>query len=89
MIALMRHVNREIDLLHEELLAEEGTTANDLERIRLLITGHSLGASMATIFAYEVASQRSDIPINLVTFGSPKVGTASFANSFNAMHNIK
>lgn len=89
MTALMRHVNREIESLQREILAQEGTTVDDLDDVRLLITGHSLGASLATLFAHEVASQRTDIPINVVTFGSPRTGTRAFHQSFTAMHNVK
>ena len=89
MTALMRHVNREIESLQREILEQKGTSVDDLDDVRLLITGHSLGASLATLFAHEVASQRTDIPINVVTFGSPRTGTRAFHESFTAMHSVK
>jgi len=42
----------------------------------LLITGHSLGAALATVAAAEVA------PTKLITFGSPRVGDARFCERF-------
>lgn len=43
---------------------------------RLVITGHSLGAAMATLMAARYPNAI------LVTFGSPRVGTADFAAQF-------
>jgi pimeloyl-ACP methyl ester carboxylesterase len=45
---------------------------------RIIITGHSLGAAMATLLASRHPSAE------LVTFGSPRVGNAAFARLFAA-----
>lgn len=50
----------------------------------LFITGHSLGAGIATIIAAKLVQQK-DEPVNgLYTYGSPRVGDKEFEKNFNA-----
>ena len=76
---------RKIDKLggiHEGFYETTESLRGDIEewlptdRISLVITGHSLGAAMATVLAASLKDA------TLVTFGSPRVGSAEFAAAF-------
>ena len=52
---------------------------------RLYSTGHSLGAALSTVFAFEAAClSRRDIPkpVTCINFASPKVGNLHFRKAF-------
>lgn len=44
----------------------------------LLVTGHSLGAALSTLFMLDVALSRPDVSARLVNFASPRVGNHHF-----------
>ena len=46
----------------------------------IVLTGHSLGGAVATLGCAELSHQYPHIRIICVTFGSPRVGNADFAN---------
>ncbi len=48
----------------------------------LYITGHSLGAALATLCAIDIAANTAYSSPNLYTFGSPRVGDPAFAKAF-------
>lgn len=50
------------------------------KHLKIVCTGHSLGAAKATIMAAYEIHRQNDIQ-GLVTFGSPRVGTTAFAAS--------
>ena len=58
------------------------TAALEVNPGNVYITGHSLGAAMATI----AASRMQDRVIALVTFGSPRVGNTEFVKSVSVEH---
>jgi len=51
---------------------------------KLWLTGHSLGAAMATLMAKRFATEPVSHPVEaLFTYGSPRVGNRSYINTFN------
>lgn len=52
-----------------------------LSFLQLYVTGHSLGACLATLFSFEAASQPDSLvpkPVSLFSFAGPYVGDESF-----------
>ena len=56
------------------------TNVNQYNIKNILFTGHSLGAAVATLMAYHFANE--NLNIELVTFGSPRIGNIEFVNDF-------
>ena len=52
---------------------------------RLMITGHSLGAALASIMAYETLD---DYDVWLINFGSPRVGNPAFVKALQSIEVI-
>ena len=51
---------------------------------RVHLTGHSLGASMATLCAFELAKFNGTKLGHVITFGQPRTGNKAFASAYNA-----
>ena len=65
------------------ILAPIESWLRDTNPSRLLLTGHSLGAALATVLAARLAD--GDRPIELVTFGSPRVGDEALVASLGSL----
>ncbi|XP_031097869.1 phospholipase A1-II 4-like [Ipomoea triloba] len=61
------------------------------EKVSITVTGHSLGSSMATLNATDLAVNpfKPDIPVTAFLFGSPKVGDENFKNAFANQANLR
>jgi hypothetical protein len=70
-------------IFSEEVLKD----INDHPGYQIIATGHSLGASVATIILYEAVSKfYIDSSLNepvLITFGQPRIGNEEFVLDFN------
>ena len=75
--------------LFEKLRPDIETTVHKLTQKyntqQLLITGHSLGAALGTLYAFDILYYEKDYKIqSLITFGSPRVGNEEFARKFES-----
>lgn len=61
-------------------LLEQSSHDEEIERI--VYTGHSIGAALATIAGTVTRHIKPDIPITVITFGSPRVGDDLFVEEY-------
>nr|XP_018634439.1 phospholipase A1-IIdelta-like isoform X2 [Nicotiana tomentosiformis] len=60
------------------------------ENLSITFTGHSLGASLATLAAFDVVENGvTDIPVSAIVFGSPQVGNKAFNEKIKEYSNLK
>lgn len=64
------------------------------EKPSILFTGHSLGATVATLAAFDMAenvtSGYSDVPpVTAIVFGSPRVGNRNFYDRIKGHNNLR
>jgi hypothetical protein len=62
------------------------------EETSITITGHSLGAALATINATDIVSNgynRSCCPVSAFVFGSPRVGNLDFQKAFDSAADLR
>ena len=59
--------------------------SDPLYELSITITGHSLGAALALVSAYDVASLglNSSAPISVISFAGPRVGNAAFKSKLH------
>jgi len=67
-----------------DILLEEISKNPDYE---VFVLGHSLGASLSTLFGYQFSKETSAL-INVVTFAGPRVGNLNFKKDFEKQHNL-
>lgn len=85
-------------LAHVHKLFREDS--NRQRHYKLYVTGHGLGGALATLFGYYCAalsskselsfalpSRKEDLPlpVNIISYGSPRVGNLAFARSFTEL----
>jgi len=74
----------EVDKLWDSIL---GDIIREQHKRDLWLTGHSLGAAMATILSSRCRGDTGIVnPVELHTFGSPRVGWKNYINNFPMVH---
>lgn len=78
------------DKMYSKLCAEVFELASANRDYEIYITGHSLGAALATLFGYELAREDylKESKVTVVSFASPRVGNWDFRESFDAQENL-
>jgi hypothetical protein len=69
--------------VENELTTDLNTQKNKCHIHKIVFTGHSLGGAIATIAGHFYAEKFPDCMVEVVTFGSPKVGNSEFVKEFN------
>nr|GME09678.1 phospholipase A1-II 1-like [Ipomoea batatas] len=63
------------------------------EEVSITVTGHSLGSSLATLNAVDLAANplnnSDNVLVTAILFASPKVGNESFKNAFSQLENLR
>ena len=77
------HINNNFEKITEHVK----TLIEEYPEYSLYITGHSLGAALATLYGYEL-SKLLNHNIVVVSFASPRVGNKGFKLDFNSQENL-
>jgi predicted lipase len=68
---------------------------HDGESLSIVCTGHSLGASLTTLSAFDIAVSGvskvggTDVPVTAIVFGSPQIGNPEFKKRFEELPNLR
>ena len=54
----------------------------------IYVTGHSLGGALATLYGYELSLLLPNVDIQVITFGSPRVGDIRFQKAFEMREHL-
>lgn len=56
---------------------------------QIVITGHSLGSALATLFSLDMAVSLPKVSIANINFASPRVGTANWQTAYNQTYGLQ
>ncbi|KAI3918831.1 hypothetical protein MKX01_042151 [Papaver californicum] len=60
------------------------------ENVSVILTGHSLGASLAILYAFDlVENGLSRVPVTAIVFDSPQIGDKDFSNKITTFTNLR
>ncbi|XP_029129144.1 phospholipase A(1) DAD1, chloroplastic [Cajanus cajan] len=66
------------EMVKEEISRILHTYSRDSTPLSLTVTGHSLGAALAMLTAYDVKTASPKLPVTVISFGGPRVGDRRF-----------
>ncbi|XP_057792357.1 phospholipase A1-IIdelta-like [Salvia miltiorrhiza] len=77
------------DQLRAQILQLQGLYKD--ENLSIVVTGHSLGAALAVLSAFDLVENVvvPDIPVTAVVFGCPRVGDGAFVERLRTHRNLK
>jgi hypothetical protein len=79
------HVNNNYEKIKQSI--EKVLESDDKKDYEVLVTGHSLGAALATLFGY-LYSRETPRQIKIISFASPRIGNAGFKTRFDSQENL-
>jgi hypothetical protein len=85
-----RTINNIFNKVKQLIPSEQKKNYNN-NKIRIIITGHSLGGALAELFGYYLKKYKSSeiaCPIHIITFGACCVFNAAGRNEFNTLLNV-
>ena len=77
------HINKN----YEKILGRLTELMETHPNYKIIVTGHSLGAALATLCGYELSKLLPN-QITVVSFASPRVGNLGFREDFDAQENL-
>ena len=75
-----QNVHRGFNNAYEKVRKRVLELVEDIPKIE--VSGHSLGAALATLCALDIKTTRPAVDLNVYTFGSPRVGDKKFVKYF-------
>lgn len=76
---------------YKEILDALLPITQDFPEYNLYVTGHSMGAALATLFAFQAATESDDIvpkPVSLFSFAGPYVGDHAFRSAHQLLESL-
>ena len=80
---------KQYSALKEMVLSAVSTYVSSNDVSRVLVTGHSLGGSLATMFAVDLAQKYPDLPVICHTFCAPRIGDRTFVHGLEYIANLR
>ena len=79
------HINNNYEKIKQKV--DELLSKEENKDYEVIVTGHSLGAALSTLFGYEYSKE---IPqkVTVVSFASPRVGDGGWRDAFDAQDNL-